>query len=80
MSSEAKEMSGSAHYAMKNYSGAIALFRAAIQIDGGNPALYKRLGYALYSAGDQSAAAEAFKKYLELSPDASDRAQIEPYL
>jgi len=51
-------------------------------IEGGNapPEAYKNLGYLLLKDGDTDAARINFRTYLELHPDASDRAMIEFYL
>lgn len=77
---EPKHLAGYANYLMGNYQGAIALLRAAISIDKGNPIIYKRLGAAYRKAGDSASASNAFRRYLELAPDAPDRAQIERFL
>ena len=51
-------------------------------IEGGNapPGTYKNLGYLMLKDGDTAAAKDNFRTYLELNPDASDRAMIEFYL
>ncbi len=51
-------------------------------IEGGNPPpeAYKNLGYLLLKGGERETALESFEIYLELDPDASDRAMIEFYL
>jgi len=51
-------------------------------IEGGNPPpeAYKNLGYLLLKNGEREAAMESFETYLELDPNASDRAMIEFYL
>jgi Flp pilus assembly protein TadD len=77
---EAKMNAALANHRLKNYAGAIALFQAAIQIDPGNPLLYKDLGNCYRDMGDLIAARGAFKKYLEMEPDAVDKAEIERYL
>jgi tetratricopeptide (TPR) repeat protein len=65
---------------MKNYAGAIALFQAAIQLDSGNPLLYKRMGECYRDMGDLIQARSSFQKYLQMEPDAADKAEIERYL
>ncbi len=77
---EAKLNAALANHRLKNYAGAVALFRAAIQIDPGNPLLYKRLGECYRDMGDLIAARGAFQKYLQMEPDAADKAEIERYL
>lgn len=74
---EAKADAGYANFLLKNYAGAIGLYRAALVYDPANPILYKRLGLAYRAAGDASAAAGAFRKYIEMEPDATDRADFE---
>ena len=51
-------------------------------IEGGAapPEAYKNLGYLHLKSDDIAAAQERFREYLELKPDASDRAMIEFYL
>jgi tetratricopeptide (TPR) repeat protein len=77
---EPKHWAGWATFLEKNYLGAVALYQAAIQIDSGNPMIYKRLGSAYKMLGNEQAAGAAFKRYLELAPDAPDRADFERYL
>lgn len=76
-SPEPKLQSGWANYLLKNYSGAIALYLAAAEKDPGNPLIFKRLGIAYRDTGDPQNAAAAFGKYLQLDPNAPDRAEIE---
>jgi tetratricopeptide (TPR) repeat protein len=77
---EAKMNAAIANHRLKNYAGAVALFQAAIQLDPGNPILYKRLGECYRDMGDLIAARGAFQKYLQMEPDAIDKAEIERYL
>ena len=51
-------------------------------IEGGKapPDAYSNLGYLYLKDGDMVRAREFFKEYLEMNPDASDRAMIEFYL
>lgn len=76
---EAKHQAGYANYLLRNYPAAVALYNAALQTDSANPVIYKRLGLAHRAAGDSINAAKAFRKYLEMEPDAPDRAQFEQY-
>ena len=59
---------------------AIAAYRHSIE--GGSPPskAYSNLGYLLLKQGDTDAARDSFRTYLEVDPDASDRAMIEFYL
>lgn len=77
---EAKLNSAIANQRLKNYVGAIALFQAAVQLDSGNPLIYKRMGECYRDMGDLIQARSAFQKYLQMEPDASDKAEIERYL
>jgi tetratricopeptide (TPR) repeat protein len=76
---EPKHLSGYANYLLKNYMGAIALYNAAISKDPGNPLIYKRLGLAQRDVGDYQAAAQSFGKYIQMEPDAPDRAEFQRY-
>lgn len=78
--SEPKHLAGYTNYLLKNFPAAIALYRAAIANDPGNSLIYKRMGQAQLESGDGRAAKDAFKKYLELEPDAPDRSQYSRYL
>jgi tetratricopeptide (TPR) repeat protein len=77
---EPKLESGYANFLLKNYQGAVALYQAALVYDKGNPLIYKRMGQAYKTMGDSVGARNAFKKYLEMEPDAPDRAEFESYL
>lgn len=80
MNAEAKVFAAVANHRTKNYTGAIALFRAAIQLDAGNPLVYKRMGECYRDMGDLGNAKAAFQKYLQMEPDAPDKAEFERYL
>ena len=64
-SAEPKLQSGWANYLLKNYSGAVALYQAALTLDPGNPLIYKRLGLAYWQLSDKTNASQAFQKYLQ---------------
>ncbi len=55
---------------------AIKYFQLAIKIKPSWPKPYKKLGYAYINKGDYAKALEAFKKYLELNPQAPDRKEV----
>lgn len=76
-SSEAKHQAGYVSYVLKNYQGSVALLQAAASLDQGNPLIYKRLGLAYRALGKSDEAAAAFKRYIDLAPDAPDREQFE---
>lgn len=77
---EPKHMAGYANYLLKNYAGSIALYNAALAYDQGNPLIYKRIGIAYRDMGDRASARKAFQKYLEMEPDASDKAEFQGFL
>jgi|GEM_PF-510226 len=76
-SPEAKLQAAIANRHLKNYVGAIALFKGAIALDPGNPIHYKELGICFKLSGDPARAKEAFKKYLQMEPDAADRNEVQ---
>lgn len=59
---------------------AIAHYRRAIELDARFADPHRGLGTLHYQAGDRAAAHEAFSRYLNLAPDAKDRAYIEEIL
>lgn len=59
--------------ALEAYDAALAAGRAP-------PAVHRSRGLVLRQLGRAEAAREAFRRYLELAPEASDRAMIESYL
>ena len=77
---EPKYQSAFANYLLKNYQGAVALYNSALVYDKANPLIFKRLGMAYRDMGDAVGAKAAFKKYLEMEPDAPDRAEFQRYL
>ncbi len=60
--------------------GAIARFEQAARETPGNPRVQKELGRAYMRAGDVTRAVAAYRRYLELAPQASDRAIIQRIL
>ena len=52
----------------------------ATQLDGAPPIAFRSLGLVHKQRGDNAAASAAFRKYLELSPDAGDAALVRNYL
>jgi predicted Zn-dependent protease len=55
-------------------------YMKSINLGSPPPEAYKNLGYLSLKAKDMAQAREHFRKYLEVYPDASDRAMIEFYL
>jgi tetratricopeptide (TPR) repeat protein len=76
---EAKAEAGWINYQMKNSPGAAAMLESAISIDPGNPSFYRRLGYVYRSLGQTDQARKAFRKYLDMDPDAPDRPELERF-
>ena len=59
---------------------AMASYRKSADSGSAPPESHRNMGYLLLKAGDVADAQEHFRKYLELNPDATDRAMIEFYL
>jgi predicted Zn-dependent protease len=59
---------------------AMAAYRHSIEGGAPPPEAYLNLGYQLWKEGDREAAKENFRTYLELAPEAPDRAMLEFYL
>jgi predicted Zn-dependent protease len=59
---------------------ALSLYRAAVAADPALAEAQRGLGLELMKAGDRPGAAEAFRRYLELAPNAADRAHIQFFL
>ncbi len=75
-----KSEAGRANYIQKNYQAAAALLMEAIKLDSGNPAHYRLIGYVYRDMGDAGNARWAFRKYLEMEPDAPDKAEFQRFL
>ena len=56
---------------------AAALQAEAIQAPAAPPAAFREHGYARRAAGDDAGARDALARYLQLAPDAPDRAFVE---
>jgi len=77
---DAKQNAGWANYKLGNFQAAVALIRAALSIDKANPILYRRMGIVQRDTGDPVGACASFRKYLEMEPDASDKAEFKACL
>ena len=75
----AKMGAGYVNYLKRQFPSAIALYTSALALDRGNPEIYKKMGYAFRDSGDPQNAAKAFRSYLDLAPDAPDRADFDQY-
>ncbi len=78
-SAGAKIGAGYINYLKRQFPSAIALLQSALALDKGNPEIYKKLGLAYRDSGDSVKAAQAFQSYLDLNPDAPDKADFEQY-
>jgi predicted TPR repeat methyltransferase len=71
-------------YRQRDESGdrerAMDSYMTSIEMGSPPPEAYKNLGYLSLKSRDMVKARKHFKKYLEINPDASDRAMIEFYL
>ena len=73
----AKELKVGVFYMKKgSYKAAVRRFEEATKWDPNSAEAYLRLGEAHSKAGDQKAAHDAWKKYLELEPDGKNAASI----
>lgn len=59
---------------------AMDAYRHSIEGGAAPPATYKNLGYLYLKTNDKEKARKHFRRYLELAPEATDRAMIEFYL
>lgn len=75
----AKVGAGYVNYLKRQFPSSIALYLSALALDRGNPDIYKKLGQAYRDSGEGKKAADAFQSYLDLSPDAPDRAEYEQF-
>ena len=75
----AKIGAGYVNYLKRQFPSAIALLQSALSLDKGNPEIYKKLGFAYRDSGDAAKAMQAFQSYLDLNPDAPDKADFEQY-
>ena len=77
--SVAKIGAGYINYLKRQFPSAIALYSAALALDKGNPDIHKKLGQAYRDSGDPQRAAQSFRNYLDLAPDAPDHEEYEKY-
>ncbi|MBI3557815.1 MAG: hypothetical protein HY074_16260 [Deltaproteobacteria bacterium] len=71
---------GVANRGLKNYAAAQSMLERAATLDAGNPLIWKELGLLYYDISNFPHMKEAFKKYLDMFPDAPDKAEVEDYL
>jgi tetratricopeptide (TPR) repeat protein len=68
------------YFQQEKWDEAIAEFQEAIRLDPEFGDAYWGLGYIYVNEGEFEKAIEALEKYLQLEPDASDRAQVEAHI
>jgi len=68
------------HFQQEKWDEAIAEFQEAIRLDPGFGAAYEGLGYSYVGKREFEKAIEALEKYLQLVPNASDRAEVESHI
>ena len=71
---------GRRRFLASDVRGAIAAFERARRAMPRNPQVHKELGRAYMRAGDAARGRRAYERYLELAPDAPDRALVEQIL
>jgi tetratricopeptide (TPR) repeat protein len=71
---------GKIRYAREEYSRAIVNFTAALETLPDSAEAYRGIAMGQRRLGNTAAAVEAFNAYLNLAPDAEDRAEIEAWL
>lgn len=60
-----------------NFESALTMLTEAEKLESGNPDLYKELGALFADKGYYIKSIEWYRKYLQLSPNAKDKKQIE---
>jgi tetratricopeptide (TPR) repeat protein len=68
---------GIANHMLKTYAAAQSMLERASQLDPGNPEIHKRLGLVYYDLGQRDKAKQQFKAYIEMYPNAPDRADMD---
>lgn len=63
-----------------NYDLALDLYKKAMKQRGEEPSIHRRIGDVYRLLGQGTLAIESYKMYLEMEPEASDKAQIEKYI
>lgn len=63
-----------------NYDLALDLYKKAMKQRSEEPSIHRRIGDVYRLLGQGTLAIESYKMYLEMEPEASDKAQIEKYI
>ena len=74
--SQAEVLAGNYYFKKGNYTAAASRYDEATKWNDGNAEAWLRLGEAMEKKSNAKAAREAYQKYLELSPDAKNAAEI----
>jgi tetratricopeptide (TPR) repeat protein len=69
---EARLLMGTTKYMVSDFSGALADFQKAVELNPNLPDVYSYYGLALLSTGDQTGARKAFQKELQFNPNNFD--------
>ena len=78
--SKREMMAGDFYFKKGNYTAAAARYQRATKWNDGNADAWLRLGEAEEKKSNEKAAVEAYRKYLELSPDAKDAGDVKKKL
>ncbi len=71
---------GRQRFLSNDVRGAIAAFESAARLEPRNPQIQKELGRAYMRAGDSERGRAAYRRYLQLAPNAPDRTLVERML
>jgi tetratricopeptide (TPR) repeat protein len=63
-----------------NFELALDLYKKAMNQKSDEPILHKKVGDVYRLLGQGALAMESYKMYLEMAPEASDKAQVETYI
>ena len=63
-----------------NFDLALDLYKKAMQQKGDEPVIHKKIGDVYRLLGQGVLAVESYKLYLEMSPEAVDKANVESYI
>jgi tetratricopeptide (TPR) repeat protein len=63
-----------------NFDLALDLYKRAMKEKSDEPIVHRKIGDVYRLLGQGALAVESYKLYLEMSPEAADRNQVEPYI
>ncbi len=73
-------LAGDINRMLKTFGASKSLLERALTLDQGNPEVHKKLGALYLEMGDRPKGLQHFRAYIDLYPDAPDRAEIEQNL